>query len=187
MSRTSGIAVFSTDVGATPNKEEESMSSDITAIYKDRVAAANAVDRLVSDGGLSEDDISVLMSDETRGREFEVHKGSKAVEGAAAGATALGAMGAVAASLVAVGTLAVPGIGLVAAGPIIAALAGAGAGGAVGGLAGGLIGLGFTEHEAQIVEKEVNDGGILIGVHAHEDRTDRVRKILEQTGGSQIS
>lgn len=163
------------------------MSSDITAIYKDRVAAANAVDRLVADGGLTEDDISVLMSDDTRGREFELHKVSKAPEGVATGATAGGALGALAAGLVAVGTIAAPGIGLLAAGPIVAALAGAGAGGAVGGVAGGLIGLGFTEHEAQIVEKEVNDGGILIGVHAHEDREDRIRKILENTGGSHIS
>ena len=44
--------------------------------------------------------------------------------------------------------LAIPGVGsLIAAGPVVAALAGVGAGGAVGAVPGGLIGLGIPEYK----------------------------------------
>lgn len=52
--------------------------------------------------------------------------------------------------LAGLGMLTVPGIGpLVAAGPIVAALAGIGAGGATGGLIGALVGSGIPEVEAK--------------------------------------
>jgi len=55
--------------------------------------------------------------------------------------------------LVGVGALAIPGVGpLIAAGPIVAALAGFGVGGAVGGIAGVLIGMGIAEYEANRYE-----------------------------------
>jgi len=47
---------------------------------------------------------------------------------------------------------------LIAAGPIVAALAGAGAGGAVGTLTGSLIGLGIPEFEAKSYEGYLNEG-----------------------------
>ena len=62
--------------------------------------------------------------------------------------------------LVGIGALAVPGLGpLVAAGPIVAALAGAGAGGAVGGLTGAIVGFGIPEYEAKRYEGRVRKGG----------------------------
>ena len=46
--------------------------------------------------------------------------------------------------LAGIGALAIPGLGpFIAAGPIMAALAGAGVGGAVGGLTGALVGMGI--------------------------------------------
>ncbi len=65
-----------------------------------------------------------------------------------------------------IGALAIPGLGpFIAAGPIMAALAGAGVGGAVGGLTGALIGMGIPEYEAKRYEGRVKDGGILLSVH----------------------
>lgn len=77
-----------------------------------------------------------------------------------------------------------PGVGpLIAAGPIVAALAGVGVGGAVGGIAGALIGMGIPEYEAKRYEGRVKDGGILLSVHC-DDRnwTAKAKQILERTG-----
>lgn len=161
------------------------MSTLVTGLYKTHAEAAAAVDRL-HERGITSEDISVLMTDATHGREFGVEEHSKAPEGAAVGAATGGALGAIAAGLTAVGTLAAPGIGLLAAGPIVAALAGGGAGAAAGGLVGSLVGWGMPEHEAKFYSEEVHEGGILIGVHAHEDRVDRVKDILDATGAEKI-
>jgi hypothetical protein len=87
---------------------------------------------------------------------------------------------------VALGVVAVPGIGLVAAGPIVATLAGLGAGAAAGGLTGALIGMGMPEHEAKFFNEEIERGGILVGVYSHDDRIDQARKILEAAGSEKV-
>jgi hypothetical protein len=90
---------------------------------------------------------------------------------------------------VGIGALAIPGLGpFIAAGPIMAALAGAGVGGAVGGLTGALIGMGIPEYEAKRYEGRVKDGGLLLSVHsASAGETKRAKAILEQTGAQDIS
>ena len=61
--------------------------------------------------------------------------------------------------LVGIGSLAIPGVGpFIAAGPIMAALAGAGVGAAVGGLSGALIGLGIPQYEAKQYEGKIKAG-----------------------------
>lgn len=162
------------------------MAKFVTGIFKNRASAEAAVEQLLN-AGFSRDDISVLMSDATRGREFVVAAASKAPEGASAGAAIGGVFGALAAGLVAVGVISVPGLGLVAAGPIVAALAGAGAGGATGGAIGALVGAGFPEHEAVMYSQELSSGGILLGVYAHDDRADVAESVIEQSGGKSVS
>jgi len=161
------------------------MSKVVTGVFENRPAATAAVDALLA-AGFGQADISVLMSDSTQGREFNVETHSKAAEGVTAGVTAGGVLGAIAATLVAIGTIVIPGAGLVAAGPILAALAGAGAGGAVGGLLGGLVGMGIPEHEAKLMAERVAQGGILVGVMAHEDRAKLAQETLRGAGGIQL-
>ncbi len=161
------------------------MSKSITAIYHTREAAMEAV-ALLTDAGYSRNDISFVLTDATRGREFAIEEETKAPEGATIGAVTGGVLGAVAAGLVATGVFLVPGVALVAAGPIVAALAGAGAGGAAGGFIGGLIGLGIPEHEAKLYSEQIEKGGILVGVYAHDDRRKEAREIFETTGGERI-
>jgi hypothetical protein len=68
-----------------------------------------------------------------------------------------------------IGALAIPGLGpFVAAGPIMAGLAGLGVGGAVGGVTGALIGMGSPEFEAKRYEDRLKDGGILLSALRHE-------------------
>ena len=126
------------------------------------------------------------MSETTKGREFAMKKGTKVPEGAATGMTVGGVLGAVAAGLAAVGSITIPGLALVAAGPLVAALAGLGAGAAAGGLTGALIGLGIPEHEAKFFHKEIEKGGILVGVYAHEDRIKLARDILDAAGAERV-
>ena len=162
------------------------MSHLVSGLFPSRVSAENAVDHLVQ-AGFPETDISLLMSDTTRGREFIVQKGTKAPEAAATGATIGGVIGAIAAGLAAVGTLVVPGLSLVAAGPIVAALSGLGAGAAAGGLTGALVGMGIPEHEAKFAHKEIEKGGILVGVYTHDDRSKRAKEILDSAGAEHIT
>jgi hypothetical protein len=91
--------------------------------------------------------------------------------------------------LLGIGAIAIPGLGpFIAAGPIMAALAGAGVGGAVGGIAGALIGMGIPEYEAKRFEGRVKDGGILLSVHSeNSDWTKRAKEILKRTGAQDIS
>jgi hypothetical protein len=72
--------------------------------------------------------------------------------------------------LAGIGMLAmIPGVGpFIAAGPIVATLAGMGAGGALGGTTGALIGLGIPEYQAKRYEGRMRKGGILLSVHADD-------------------
>jgi hypothetical protein len=161
------------------------VSSLVTALFPSRATAERAIDDLGS-AGFTHDDISMLMSDTTRGREFGVKEANKAPEGAATGATLGGVIGAVVAGLAAVGTLAIPGLALVAAGPVVATLAGLGAGAAAGGLTGALVGLGIPEHEAKFYDEKIRKGGILLGVYAHDDRKKQAKQILEAAGAERV-
>src|SRR6478735_11030600 len=112
-------------------------------IYPSVERAERAVDELV-DGGFSEADVSVLMSDNRGSKDFAHEKQTKAPEGTTTGVAAGGTIGGTLGLLAGIGALAIPGAGpFIAAGPLLAALSGAAAGAAVGGIAGGLIGLGM--------------------------------------------
>lgn len=159
----------------------------VTGFFKTRPAAEAAVDALIK-RGYSRDDISVLMSDATRSKEFAVQTKSHAADGLGIGGAIGGTVGAVLAAIVAVGTsIAIPGLGLVVAGPIAAALAGAGAGGATGGLIGLLVGTGIPEHRAKVYETGVRSGGILLGVEAKTDEeVDKLEQLLEDIGAENV-
>jgi hypothetical protein len=157
-------------------------------IYQARAEVEYAVDALRAEG-FRNTDVSVLFSDNQGTKDFAVEKNTKAPEGTAAGATTGVVIGGVLGWLAGIGALAIPGVGpLIAAGPIVAALAGVGVGGAVGGIAGALIGMGIPEYEAKRYEGRVRDGGILLSVHC-DDRnwTAKAKQILERTGAQDVS
>lgn len=142
----------------------------MTAIFHNRDEAENAYDKLLSHG-FSRDDINLVMSDETRKRHFEhtthtdTDMGSKAMENVGSGSAIGGTVGAVAGAIAAIGTtLALPGLGLIIAGPLAAAFAGAGVGGLAGGLIGALTGAGVAEDTARSYETGLQNGGIVVGV-----------------------
>src|SRR5215813_13184857 len=159
----------------------------VTGLFRSRVAAEAAVDAIMKHG-YSRNEISVLMSDATRNKEFALQTRSHAADGAGIGGALGGAVGAVLAAIVAVGsTIFLPGINLVIAGPIAAALAGAGAGGVTGGLIGGLIGAGIPEYRAKVYDAGLRGGGILLGVESRSDEdVEKLEELLEAMGAEHV-
>jgi len=159
----------------------------VTGFFKTRAAAEAAVDAIIK-RGYTRDDISVLMSDSTKSKEFAVQTKSHAADGMGIGGAIGGTVGAVLAAIVAVGTaIAIPGVGLVVAGPMAAALAGAGAGATTGGLIGLLVGTGIPEHRAKVYDTGVRGGGILLGIEAKDDEdVDKLETLLEDIGAEYV-
>jgi hypothetical protein len=157
-------------------------------IYKNRATAETAVDRLLAEG-FSNQDVSVLMSDNSGSKDFATEKNTKAPEGTTTGVGVGGAVGGTLGLLAGIGALAIPGVGpLIAAGPIMAGLAGLGIGGAVGGLVGALVGMGIPEYEAKRYEGRVKDGGILLSVHCNtSEEISKAKDILKETGAEDIA
>ncbi|MFV8259549.1 DUF3341 domain-containing protein [Bdellovibrio bacteriovorus] len=163
--------------------------NSVFGIFRNRAQLENCVDRLKTES-FRNSDISVLMPQKSETREFAHEKGTKAPEGASVGAGAGAVIGGSLGWLVGAGVIAtIPALGpLVAAGPIMSALAGLGVGGAVGGLGGALVGVGIPEYEAKRYEGYVKDGGILISVHVDDgDWADKAERILKESGGEDIS
>src|SRR5438128_11793015 len=157
-------------------------------LYGDRASVEGAVDALRQEG-FRNTDISVLFPENQGTKDFAHEKSTKAPEGTATGATSGVVVGGTLGWLAGIGALAIPGLGpFIAAGPIVAALAGAGAGGAIGGLTGALIGMGIPEYEAKRYEGRVKDGGILLSVHSDDSQwTKKAKEILERTGAQDVS
>lgn len=161
----------------------------VIGVFRDRTNANAAYSWLVT-RGYRESEINFMMSDETRGhfeKETKINAGSQAAEGVATGGTIGAAVGATTAAVLAIGTaVAIPGLGWVVAGPILAGLAGAGAGAVTGGAIGGLIGLGIPESNAQAYEEALRHGGVVVGVIPHDGDSDAIKKKFEQLNGENV-
>ncbi len=160
----------------------------VFGIYPTYQAVEASVDALRA-AGFRNTDVSVLFPENVGTKDFAHEKGTKAPEGATAGAGTGAVVGGALGWLAGIGALAIPGVGpFVAAGPIMAALAGVGVGGTIGGIAGTLIGMGIPEYEAKRYEGRVKEGGILLSVHCDSsDWVKRAKEILERTGAQDIS
>jgi hypothetical protein len=142
----------------------------VTGLFRDRESVERAY-RCVTERGYDTGEVSVVMSDDTRQRYFsgdrqiDTELGSKAAEGGELGGPTGGTIGTVIPALVAAGgLLAFPALGFVLAGPLAAALAGAGAAGLTFGLIGALGDWGIPEERSQQYEAGIREGAILMGV-----------------------
>jgi uncharacterized membrane protein len=143
--------------------------------------ARDAVQELI-DHGFSREDISLVAADE-RGKIQETTATDMGDEDVASGAATGAGIGAVLGGLggllVGLGALAIPGIGpVLAAGPLVAALAGAGIGAAAGGLVGALADLGIPDEQAEKYAEGVRRGGTLVTVSASEDMAGQAVSIM---------
>jgi len=160
----------------------------VFGIYTTAAQAERAVDALLL-ARFSNSDVSVLMPDNQSPKDFAHEKHTKTPEGTTTGVAAGGTIGGTLGLLAGIGALAIPGLGpLIAAGPIMGALAGLGVGGAVGGVVGALVGMGIPEYEAKRYEGRVKDGGVLLSVHCDtSDEITRAKDVLKATGAEDIS
>lgn len=160
----------------------------VFGIYHAVTDAERAVDTLIQ-AGFESSNISALLPDTSSTNEFAHTKETKAPEGATTGAATGGVIGGTLGVLAGIGALAIPGVGpLIAAGPLVAGLAGLGAGGAVGGLVGALIGVGIPEYEAKRYAGRVKDGGVLLSVHCDSsEEVNRAKALLKGTGADDIA
>jgi hypothetical protein len=166
----------------------------VTAVFRNQVDAERAFEALQA-LGYPESKIDVLMSETTRSdwysrvEKSEKHEaGSKAAEGMGVGGAVGTAVGAALAAVASIGTtIALPGLGLIVAGPIAAALAGGGAGAVTGGLVGGLIGLGISKENAEAYQEVLRKGGAAIGVEPHASKdVHTIEKLFKDHNGENI-
>ena len=165
-----------------------SKNTAVFGIYSSASSAEQAVDTLIR-AGYSDSDISVLLPDDESTKAFAHEKNTKAPEGTATGVATGGVIGGTLGLLAGIGALAIPGVGpLIAAGPIMASLAGLGVGGAVGGVVGALVGMGIPEYEAKRFEGAVKDGGTLLSVHCDtSEEVSKAKDLLKSTGARDIA
>ena len=151
----------------------------VVALFDDFGEAQRAVEDLVK-ANIERSKISLVAGDPEHtysGRLTQTDKaGDTSAEGAATGAV----LGGIGGALLGIGALAIPGIGpVVAAGPLIAGLVGAGVGAAVGGLVGALVDAGLPEEHAGYYAEGVRRGGTLVSVEAEDKDVDRIIDILD--------
>ena len=160
----------------------------VLGIYATRPGTENAI-AAFREEGFANTDISLLLPASLGSNELVTEKETKAPEGATVGAGSGAVIGGALGWLVGIGSLAIPGLGpFIAAGPIMATLAGIGVGGAVGGFSGLLIGIGLPEYEAKHYEARMQEGGILLYVHCESsEEIDRAKRIMERTGAEGVS
>jgi hypothetical protein len=156
----------------------------ISGLFSNRADAEDAVNRLEA-LGVPRSDISVILRNESETADFATttgtEVGSKAGEGAGAGSVVGGTLGAILGALAATATsIAIPGVGIILAGPIAGALAGAGAGGLTGGLLGALVGAGIPEEHARTYEAGVQAGGVVVVADVPSHLAAQAREILNR-------
>jgi hypothetical protein len=163
-------------------------NTSVIGIYPDRTTVSDALD-VLHKAGYRATDISVLSSDNKGSKDFAHEKHTKAPQGAAMGAATGALLGAALAWFVSIQTVAIPALGaLVAAGPVVAALAGAGAGGALGWLIGLLAGVRLPEYVAKRYAGRVRRGGNLVSIHCDSrEWCNRAKKTLKDTGARDIA
>jgi hypothetical protein len=166
----------------------------VTAVFRDPIKGQSAYDGLLHRGYASKG-INVLMSDTTRSTYFPHERGEEYIEASNFAAEGMGvggaigtAVGATLAAVMAIGTsILVPGLGIIVAGPIAAALAGGGAGAVTGGLIGALVGMGIPEPNARAYQEALREGGVIIGVVPKDDEdVARLKKYFEDMHGESI-
>ena len=152
----------------------------IVALF-DRYPQAEATVRDLESAGYQRDQISIVAAKSSGTAAAGRDDDGGAAEGAGSGAIIGGVTGGAAGLIASLTGLAIPGIGpVLAAGPIIATLTGAGVGAVAGGLVGGLTAAGVPDEHARYYAEGVRRGGTLVTVSAPDDHAERVMEIMNR-------
>lgn len=154
----------------------------VTGLFVDPLDAHRSVALLI-EAGIPRDDLSLIAPAPPAAPDGHAPVGESAAIGAGVG----GALGALLAGFGGLGALVIGGAPVLAAGPILAVLAGAGAGAAGGGVLGGLIGLGIPEEDVDQYTRGFEKGSVLLAVRCSPQRESLVRDILRQFNATRLT
>jgi hypothetical protein len=167
-------------------------SKTVVGVF-DQVADAKRVVSELENAGFSREDISVIANKNSASTDLTVTPERETVDAPATGShvgtdAGIGAaLGGVGGLLLSFAGLAIPGIGpVLAIGPIVAALSGAGIGAVAGGIIGALTESGVPEHEAQFYAEGVRRGHCLVTVRTDESNAERARDVMDQNGAIDV-
>lgn len=156
------------------------MTTVITGLFRDAAAADEALAQLVANG-VGQHEISVILKSTPHHEQLVLEETNDTPRGVLTGAVG----GGVLASL-AFAALALPGIGILASGPVIAGLAAGTTGAVAGGIIGAMTGHGVSSMTAQEYETAIRQGRALVAVHTVHAQAKRVKKILASTGATSV-
>jgi uncharacterized membrane protein len=141
----------------------------ITAVFTSHEDAVEAAQR-VKEEGLRTSDISIITSEENaETSNDQISRGT--VSG--------GVLGGAAGLLLGLGTIAIPGLGMVAAaGPVAGLLGGA----VTGGIVGALVDLGIPQEKSEEYEQDIKEGNTLWSMDVEDENYERVKSILRECG-----
>lgn len=162
------------------------MSKTIVGLFENQTFAENAA-REIKEQGLRTDDISIVAKQNDKADDKATNTmtagGKKINDNISDGVITGGVLGGLAGLLIGAGSMAIPGLGIVAAaGPITGLLSGT----VTGGIVGGLVDLGIPENKGKQYETDVKAGKILFSMNTDEDKIDRIASILRNNGASSV-
>lgn len=147
----------------------------VVSLFASRASAEAAI-RDLKIAGFTDEQIGMAMQDLNGQRdraEMESRLDDPATEGAVNGGLVGGLIGLL-------GSLLIPGLGpLVLGGVLASTLTAAGIGAATGGLIGLLVGMGVSQRDAELLDRGLRAGGVLLTVSA-ASRTPEALAIIEQ-------
>lgn len=160
------------------------MAKTLAAVFEHHFQAENAANQL-SDEGYNTDEISIVARQGDKGDDSVKMMNDKmeVKDNISDGAITGGVLGGLAGLLIGAGTMAIPGLGIIAAaGPITGLLGGA----VTGGIIGGLIDLGIPEEKGEQYETDIKAGKIVMTMKVEEDEKDRVASIIRNNGAESV-
>ncbi len=166
------------------------MTVTISRLYNSRTEAQAAV-RDLEAAGVSHGDISILVSNADNAYDEKTKSypdrdldgTDDRAEGAAAGGGIGAAAGGTVGLLTGLGLMAIPGVGpVVAAGWLVATLAGAAAGGAAGGIIGALTQQGgLSNEEAEVYAEGLRRGGAVVSARVKDEDGARLQAVMDRS------
>src|SRR6266404_4889193 len=155
------------------------MTQTVTSLYDTYDSAVSAVNALEA-YGIPHSDISIVSNnvDDRYGTDRPTNAAEDAGKGAGIGAVVGGAGG----LLTGLGLMAIPGVGpVVAAGWLVATLAGAAAGGATGGALGALTQTGISKDEADVYAEGLRRGGAVVSARVTDNDAARLQAMMDRS------
>ena len=165
------------------------MSKTIVGIFDDYSSAEKAAFE-IKQNGFKTNDISILAKDSdhfdnstTNSADTSFTNTSQINDNISDGVVTGTVLGGLAGLLIGVGTVAIPGLGIIAAaGPIVGLLSGA----VTGGVVGGLVDLGVPEDDSIQYESDIKKGKILLSMYCSNENISKVTDILKNCGATKV-